>query len=50
MAYFFEKEYVEMYDALSGIKGAWIKFVEHTELRNENAIKDFTIIMGNYFL
>lgn len=41
MAYFFEKEYVEMYDALSGIKGAWIKFVEHTELRNENAIKDF---------
>lgn len=41
MGYFFENDYVELYDALSGSKGAWIKFVEHIELRDESAIKEF---------
>lgn len=41
MAYFFENDYVALYDALSGSKGAWIKFVKHIELNDESAIKEF---------
>lgn len=41
MAYFFENEYVDKYDTLAGTKGAWIKFVEHIELKDEYKIKEF---------
>ena len=41
MAYFFENEYVDKYDTLAGTKGAWIKFVEHIELKGEYKIKEF---------